>query len=182
MNTGGSASVIWTGKAVLSGKVQVAPDTSRIGIPRNRITITRNKIVWSGYKVDGMMPTVSNSTVISVNFDSGWQSARFQCHSSNTWMFVNCTVYFMSYVYSFYQCGIGTTVWEVTHWGWVTHICVSNLTSIASDNGLSPGGRQAIIWTNAGTLLTGPSRTNFIEMRWKCRLWNGGHFVLASMC
>ena len=38
----------------------------------------------------------------------------------------------------------------LTHWGRVTHICVSNLTIIDSDNGLSPGRRQAIIWTNAG--------------------------------
>ena len=29
-------------------------------------------------------------------------------------------------------------------------ICVSNRTIIVSDNGLSPGRRQAIIWTNAG--------------------------------
>ena len=40
-----------------------------------------------------------------------------------------------------------------THWGRVTHICVSKLTIIGSDNGLSPGRRQAIIWTNAGILL-----------------------------
>ena len=32
----------------------------------------------------------------------------------------------------------------------------SKLTSIGSDNGSSPGRRQAIIWTNAGILLTGP--------------------------
>ena len=37
----------------------------------------------------------------------------------------------------------------------MTHICVCNLTMIGSDNGLSPDGRQAIIWTNAGILLTG---------------------------
>ena len=35
----------------------------------------------------------------------------------------------------------------------MTHVCVDTLTTIASDNGLSPGGRQAIIWTNAGILL-----------------------------
>ena len=34
----------------------------------------------------------------------------------------------------------------------VTHICVSNLIFIGSDNGLSPGRRQAIIWTNAGSV------------------------------
>ena len=46
----------------------------------------------------------------------------------------------------------------------MTHIYVSKLTIIASDNGLSPGPRQAIIWTNAGILLIGPLRTNFNEM------------------
>ena len=51
----------------------------------------------------------------------------------------------------------------LTHWGRVTHICVSNLTTIGSDNGLSPGWRQAIIWTNAGILLFGPLGTNFNE-------------------
>ena len=52
----------------------------------------------------------------------------------------------------------------LTHWGRVTHLCVSKLTSIASDNGLSPGWRQAIIWTNAGILLIGPLGTNFSEI------------------
>ena len=47
-----------------------------------------------------------------------------------------------------------------SHWGWVTHICVGNLTIIGSDNGLSPGRRQAIIWTSAGILLIGPLETN----------------------
>ena len=45
----------------------------------------------------------------------------------------------------------------------MTHICVSKLTIIGSDNGLSPGRRQAIIWTNAGILLTELLRTNFKE-------------------
>ena len=52
----------------------------------------------------------------------------------------------------------------LTHWGRVTHICVSELTIIDSDNGLSPGRRQAIIWTNDGILLIGPLRTNFSEI------------------
>ena len=53
---------------------------------------------------------------------------------------------------------------ELTHWGRVTHICVVKLTIIGSDNGLSPGRRQAIIWTNAGILLIGPLGKNFIEI------------------
>ena len=51
----------------------------------------------------------------------------------------------------------------LTHWGRVMHICVSRLTITGSDNGLSPGGRQTIIWTNAGILLIGPLGTNFSE-------------------
>ena len=45
----------------------------------------------------------------------------------------------------------------------MTHICVGKLTVIGSDNGLSPGRRQAIIWTSAGILLIGPLGTNFSE-------------------
>ena len=52
----------------------------------------------------------------------------------------------------------------LTHWGRVTHICIVKLTIIGSDNGLSPGRRQAIIWTNAGILLIGPLGTNFIQI------------------
>ena len=52
----------------------------------------------------------------------------------------------------------------LTHWGRVTHICVSKLTIIGSDNGLSPGRRQAIIWTNAGILLIRTLGTNFSEI------------------
>ena len=52
----------------------------------------------------------------------------------------------------------------LTHWGRVTHICVVNLTIIGSDNGLSPGWRQAIIQTNAGILLIGPLGASFSEI------------------
>ena len=36
---------------------------------------------------------------------------------------------------------------SLTHWGRATHICVSKLIIIGSDNGLSPVRRQAIVWT-----------------------------------
>ena len=52
----------------------------------------------------------------------------------------------------------------LTHWGREMHICVGKLTTIGSDNGLSPGRRQAIIWTNDGILLIGPQGTNFNEI------------------
>ena len=52
----------------------------------------------------------------------------------------------------------------ITHWGRVTYICVSKLTIIDSDNGLSSGRRQAIIWVNAQILLIGSFGTNFSEI------------------
>ena len=86
-----------------------------------------------------------------------------------------------------------TRMISLTHWGRVTHICVGNIIIIGSDNGLSPGRRQAIIWNNAGILLIGTLGTNSSEILneihpfslkkivWKRRLRNGGHFVSASM-
>ena len=43
-------------------------------------------------------------------------------------------------------------------------MCVCKLTTIGSENGLSPGRRQAIIWTNAGTLLIQTLGTNLSEI------------------
>ena len=54
--------------------------------------------------------------------------------------------------------------WVNSHWGRVTHICLNEITFIGSDNGLSPGGRQAIILTNVGMLLIGPLGTNFSQL------------------
>ena len=52
----------------------------------------------------------------------------------------------------------------LTHWGRVMHVCICNLTTIGSDNGLSPDQRQAIIWTNAGMLLIRTLGTSFSEI------------------
>ena len=52
----------------------------------------------------------------------------------------------------------------LTHCSRATHICVGDLTIIGFDNGLSPGRRQAIIWTNAGIVLIGPFGTNFSDI------------------
>ena len=52
----------------------------------------------------------------------------------------------------------------LTHWGRVTHICISKLSIIGSDNGLSPGRRQAIIWNNVGILSIRTLGTNFSEI------------------
>ena len=59
---------------------------------------------------------------------------------------------------------VSITPLPLTNWSRVTHICSSKLTVIGSDDGLSPGGHQAIIWTKAGILLIGLLGTNFGEI------------------
>ena len=79
-------------------------------------------------------------------------------HEVNLWhQFGDCTKITITYPR-------GQRVKGLTHWGRVMHICVSKLTNIGSDNVLSPGRRQAIIWTNAGISLIGPLETSFNEM------------------
>ena len=46
----------------------------------------------------------------------------------------------------------------------MTHICVGNLITIGSYNGLPPGRRQAIIWSNTEILLFWPLGTNFSKI------------------
>ena len=62
------------------------------------------------------------------------------------------------------QPGPGRKRLSLDSWGRATHTCASKLTIIASDNGLSPGRRQAIIWNNAGILSIGLLGTNFSEI------------------
>ena len=72
--------------------------------------------------------------------------------------------------------------------------CIGKLTNIGPNNGFSPGRRQAIIWTNDGTLLIWPLGTNvgeflieiitflFKKMHLKMSSGKWRPFVLASMC
>ena len=64
----------------------------------------------------------------------------------------------------------------------MTQICVSKLTIIGSDNGLSPGRRQAIIWTNAGILLIRTLETNFSEILGEIHSFSFSkmHFKMSS--
>ena len=82
------------------------------------------------------------------------------------------------------------------HWGRVSKICIGKLTVIGSDNGLLPGQRQVIIWTNAviWILLIGILETKlmkfYLEFKhfhwrkciWNCYLQSGGDLVLALLC
>ena len=101
--------------------------------------------------------------------DNSW----FCLHSSSLlyWQRGNHTTVYWS-MHAIVKSMVLAIVWlpkwkkknPLTHWCRVTHICVGNLAIIGSDNGLLPGWRQAIIWTNAGILLNGPLGINFSEI------------------
>ena len=48
-------------------------------------------------------------------------------------------------MFTLFKKNLVTGLIENIHWGRVTHICVNKLSILGSDNGLSPGRRQAII-------------------------------------
>ena len=104
---------------------------------------------------------------------------RYRWNLGNNWK-VHATI--------FCSCDYLSVTWlsqsmlVKTHWGRVTHICVSKLTIIGSDNGLSPGRRQAIIWTNAGILLIRTLGTNFSEILGKIHSFSFTkmHFKMSS--
>ena len=90
-------------------------------------------------------------------------------HGALTWKMVSWSLIMFNPTCA--DFGLITTWWckcahihQLTHWGRVTHICVSELTTIGSDNGLSPGRRQAITWNNDGLLLIEYLGTNFSEI------------------
>ena len=62
----------------------------------------------------------------------------------------------LTYFYRNIPVSVPWGVILLTCWDRVTHIWISNLTVIGSDNGLSHGRRQAIIWTNAEIFILDP--------------------------
>ena len=81
-----------------------------------------------------------------------------------------------------YDCARSHRPFCLTYWSRVTHICVNNLTIIGSDNGLSPGRRQAIIWTNAAILLIRNLVTNLSEILSKMHIFSSKkmHLKMSS--
>ena len=82
------------------------------------------------------------------------------------------SVYLSIRTWPSFSCRCPNTQRCSTQWSRLTHIRVNNLTIIGSDNGLSPGRRQAIIWTSAGILFIRPYGTNFNEILNKIRTFS----------
>ena len=64
----------------------------------------------------------------------------------------------------------------------MTHICVGNQTIIGSDNGLSPGRYQAIIWTNAVISLNPPLGTNSSEILIEIHIFHVKNAFVNGVC
>ena len=90
-----------------------------------------------------------------------WMS--YNHHDTSHWYVMTSLYHQWDFLYWLVTLNIKSL--SLNHWGRVTHICVSQLTMTGSDNGFLPGRRQAIIWTNAGTLLIGTLGTKFREMK-----------------
>ena len=61
-------------------------------------------------------------------------------------------------------CCAADPVQSVIEWTGDAHMAYK-LSTIGSDNGLSPGRRQANVWTSGGIMLTGLLEENLIEIR-----------------
>ena len=106
--------------------------------------------VWNKYKAlrdTEVKKKWKGNTFRKCNEKMPYYTITYSCQFSKRWLA------FSQFVLHF----------RLTHWGRVTHICVGKQTNIGSDNGLTPGRRQAIIWTNAGILSIGPLGTNSSE-------------------
>ena len=97
------------------------------------------------------------------------QTYRFELWASNLTMGLTLA---MTLIFEFSRSYMILTIWWprsslriyqiVT--GVTSVVGVPSTHLVGSDNGLSPGRCQAIIWTNAGILLIGPLGTNFSEI------------------
>ena len=107
------------------------------------------------------------------NWSLAWKCYAAYCSS----IYTSCLIYVNEYdkinetfqfqwtLYEQYRnADLTLIIASFIHWSGVPHIGLNKLTIIGSDNGLSSGGRQAIILTNAGILLIGTLRTIFIEI------------------
>ena len=139
-----------------------------------------DKAGWiNGFRNAILIPRIHR---LASNADLWDASSCFKCwhiHFAEVLPAHTLKIFIISYIHNINsspQCRIYTSV----HWF-----------RINSDNGLSPGRRQAIIWFYAGILLIRPIGTNFQskviyfhsrKCIWICHLRNGAHFLADSMC
>ena len=119
-----------------------------------------------------LTPSKNADTLLIITWGTYWDLYQ-RTHIS----FRKCCLEFLSMKYWSLHSGL----YDFTHWGQVTHICVSKLSITDSDNGLSPGRCQAIIWTSAGIFLIQTLGTHFskiltisfkkMRLKWSSGIW-----------
>ena len=116
-----------------------------VGMLLKHVTWKRHMATWmiNPGPRNGLLPNDTFSLPEPMSTYNG----RVQRHSHNA---------------NFFKISLKITVTSLRG-NWVNSLGPSDLTTIGSDNGLSPERCQAIIWTNAGILLIGPLWTNIIE-------------------
>ena len=113
-----------------------------------------------------------------VDAPSQWEMT-WQCHVASHWLSAYKKIISAWQQVPTIFCLPDLMLLHLTNWGRVTHICASKVTIIVSDNGLSPGRHQAIIWTNAGILLIIGIDTN-IEVIVSLTTWEALHSPRAT--
>ena len=126
----------------------VGDSASRCGSPDGRpISHDMHEDVYSGYILN------EYSCLIHITCLNRREVSSISTHYAMLWI-----VYDSTNNCKIHSCFFNSFVTRVTH------ICFNDLTTIGSDNGLSPGQHQAIIWTNAGIFLIGLLGTSFSEI------------------
>ena len=124
--------------------------------------------IW-GAKLNSAKPWTAHGLQSPQNSTNTYKNTpRVNTTLSNNYTFLHFSIdiFLVTSIFSStsYSCNISHHI--KTHLGRVTHICASKLTIIGSDNGLSPGRRQAITSTNHGILSI---RTSGNKLQWNPR-------------
>ena len=98
--------------------------------------VYKNAITWEKFNINKLSNQYGNS-----HYEDNTDSLLSYVYNGNTYIWKD--------------------VFMIAHLPLVMIIFISKLNSIGSDNGLSPGQRQVIIWTNARILSICTLRTNF---------------------
>ena len=104
------------------------------------------------------------SSIIDTDVIDGCHNLRDSCES-NFFTCANHQLVFVDVIKHRIIPDMGYLSWVFTH---LPQVSV-NQVSIGSNNGLSPGRCQGIIWTNDGIMLFGPLGINFGEILIHCR-------------
>ena len=139
---------------------------------------TRQWMRLFGHAIKPLMTLLKESPPIVMMPKWSWPSFGVpEKYNPNDWQYISISLQFTISYKTMMLISITLLRWQDSHrgayektslriilWGLVTHICVSNVNIIGSDNGLTLSRRQAIVWTNDGILLIGPVGTNFNEI------------------